>query len=271
MEFLRAILNWVKRRRYISLFTLLIFVVGFLFVRTQLSRRNGYVSEPLKRGSIVQSVYGIGTVIANQSFQIKPAVTTTLEDAYCKEGDEVKKGARLLKIDETVFRAPFSGTITSLTSKRGENLPVNQPVLTLINLEDRYILVSLEQQGALRVARGQKAKLSFDTIRDSNFDGYVESVYPSETNFLARINISKLPQRILPGMTADVAIAIVKHENVLLLPVAALEEGQFVWVQSALPKKVQVEVGIVDRDYAEVLGGNLHEGEQVLISKKASP
>ena len=176
-----------------------------------------------------------------------------------------------MKIDGTVFRAPFSGTITSLLQKQGENLSVNQVVLELTNLEDRYVLVSLEQQGALRIERGQKVRLSFDTIRDKNFDGVVASVYPNDTNFFARIDISNLPSRILPGMTADVAIEIAKHENVLLLPVADLEEGHFVWLQQAIPKKLEVKLGMVDRDFAEVIGGNLQEGQQLLIHKKSTP
>src|SRR5690606_36202808 len=101
----------------------------------------------------------------------------------------------------------------------------NSEILTITNLNDRYMVVSMEQQGALRVRRGQYARLSFDSIREKTFQGIVESIYSQGNDFLARINLENLPYNILPGMTADVAIAIKEHKDVLLVPIAALGDG----------------------------------------------
>ena len=108
---------------------------------------SGTLSEPLTPTSIVQSVYGIGTVTATHSFQLKLGVTGSVVDLYVKEGDSVKKGERLVNIDQVVYRAPFAGTVTSLPYKIGENVFAQLPILSLVNLLDRYLVVSLEQQG----------------------------------------------------------------------------------------------------------------------------
>jgi multidrug efflux pump subunit AcrA (membrane-fusion protein) len=176
-----------------------------------------------------------------------------------------------LTVDHVKYTAPFDGVITSLPSKRAENVFANVPMLILVDLSDRYIVVSLEQQGALRVLIGQAATLSFDTMREFNFVGTVKSIYSNATNFLARINISNFPAKILPGMTADVAITIATHQHALLLPVAALEGGKFVWIKGVGAKKVELKIGIVDKAYAEVLSGDIKEGDRVLIRKQAGP
>jgi multidrug efflux pump subunit AcrA (membrane-fusion protein) len=270
MDWLRALLAWTSRHRWLSTAIVLFLVIGILLIRHLRARSEGMLSEPLKRGTIIESVYGIGTVLANRSFQIKPGVISTIDTFYVKEGDTVKKGDPLTKIDKVVYRAPFDGTVTYLPFKQGENVFAQVPVLTLVDLMDRYIVVSLEQQGALRVRTGQKATLSFDTIRQQNYPGLVQSVYSNESSFLARIDASGLPAMILPGMTADVAIEIRRQENALLVPVAALIGGNTLWVKhgGGIPKKVEVKVGIVDKAQAEIVSGNVEPGDRVIIKPR---
>jgi len=271
MGVLRKITTWVGTHRLLSfgIFALLIGVTIFIWV--QIEHKTGTLSAPLKKGTIIQSIYGIGTVTATKIFQITPGVISTLSAQFVEEGETVVKGTRLLMIDRDAFIAPFAGTITSLPFRVGDNVFSNVPILTLVDLSDRYVVVSLEQQGALRVVVGQKAVLSFDTMRESNFAGQVKSIYSFGTNFLARIDIPNLPPKILPGMTCDVSITLVTHENVLLLPIAALEEGKYVWLKSFIPKKIEIKVGLTDKAFAEVLDGNIKEGDQVLIRKQAGP
>lgn len=234
------------------------------------ARSEGVVSEPLQPGTIIESVYGIGTVLANRSYQLKPGVTSTIDTFYVKEGDTVKKGAPLAKLDRVVHRAPFSGTVTYLPFKEGENVFAQVPVLTLVDLRDRYLVVSLEQQGALRTHPGQRVIMSFDTNRRQSYSGVVESIYSSGGNFLARIDVSSLPSVVLPGMTADVAIEIRKQDNALIVPVAALMNGNTLSIKRGMgiPKDVEVKVGIVDKAQAEIVSGDVQAGDRVLIKSR---
>ena len=228
------------------------------------------LSEPLKRGVIQESVYGIGTVTANRSYQMKTGVTSTVLRLFVKEGDEVKKGAPLVELDGIgALNAPFEGTVTSLPFKAGETVFSQSVVLTLTNLSDRYVVVSLEQQAALRVVRGMPVRLSIDSLREQVFSGAVEAVYSNGTDFLARIGAADLPARVLPGMTADVAIAIQEKPGVLLLPVAAID-GDAVWVKRGNGSlfKVSVKTGVVDGAMAELRDGELREGDRLVLAGK---
>lgn len=272
MNLLRVIFKWVARHRALSIAAIAVFCAAAPLVRISVKRSAGQLSEPISRTSIVQAVYGIGTVTANQSYQLKPGVTSTITTLFVNEGDTVKKGARLAQLDQIVYRAPFDGTIVNLPFKVGENVFANIPAVTVVNLEDRYVVVTLEQQGALRIKAGQKARLSFDTIREETYEGKVRSVYSYQNSFLARIDCPGMPARILPGMTADVAIEIRQHDNTLVVPVASYDRG-ILWVKrgNAIPQKIEVKTGIIDKDKLEIVAGDLEPGDRVLVRKDLSP
>ena len=270
MDSLRKVLKWISRHRLLSFIVFFLVLSSVIYIRSVVRQYEGEWTEPIQKGNIVESVYGIGTITANKIFKIAPGVTYTIRAVYVKEGDSVKKGAPLIATDSAAYRSPFAGTITALPIKVGDNVFPGMPIVTLVDLADRYLVVSLEQQGALRVKAGQKVKMSFDTIREQNYDGKVQAVYSNENNFLARIDVGFLPQQILPGMTADVAIEIQQHNDVLLIPVSALEAGNIVWIKTnhGLPKKVLVKTGIISGPYAEIIEGDIHPGDRLLIKGK---
>lgn len=272
MKFLRSLLRIIQEHRVLSALVLTLLVSATLIFRSIRTRSEGILSEPLVKTTLIEAVYGIGTVTANRSYQIKPGIISTINEFYVKEGDEVEKDHKLARRDQVLFRAPFTGTVTALPFKVGENVFAQAPILTLVDLSDRYLVVSLEQQGALRIKRGQKVKMSFDTLREQTYEGTVQAVYSNDNNFLARIDLGTLPENILPGMTCDVAITIEERPSVLSVPVAALEEGKFVWVKrkGSIPKRIEIKTGIIDRATAQVLSGELKDSDRVLIKKRMS-
>ena len=273
MEVLRQIIKWMKSHRVLSTFIVLLMVGAAILARFISARSAGSLSEPVQKGNVIESVYGIGTVTANKIFRLSPGVVNTITKLYVREGDQVQKNQKLLGNEAAVIRAPFAGTVTALPYKVGENVFPQVPILILVDLQDRYLVVSMEQQGALRVRKGQKVRMSFDTIREQNYDGVVSASYSNNNNFLARIDIASLPPQILPGMTADVAIAIHQHDNVLLIPVSALEQGKYVWLQRghSIPQRIEVKLGIVDKALAEIISGDIEVGDRLLVRKDLNP
>lgn len=263
---------WLTKRRGIAAILLLLVIAA---VALALFARRGdsvELSEPIRRGPVIESVYGIGTVTATRSFQLKTAVPSTVRTIYVQEGDRVQRGQRLVDLDGVgSFRAPFAGTITSLPLKVGETVFAQSVVLELVDLLDRYLVVSLEQRGAVRVRRGQTAQISFEAMRGEVFTGVVESVYSRQNDFLVRIDVSKLPPQVLPGMTADVAIGIAERADVLLVPVAAIDAGKIRVKRGAKTEEVAVTTGVIDGAMAEIVSGDVREGDRVVIRPKEAP
>ncbi|OGI44346.1 MAG: hypothetical protein A2150_04780 [Candidatus Muproteobacteria bacterium RBG_16_64_11] len=269
---MKSLMEWLRGHKPAAALLAVMLLAVLAAVGWHASDQQGEtLSEPIVKGAIVESVYGIGTVTATKSFQLKLGVTSTIRRLFVKEGDQVKRDQKLLDLDGVLFNAPFDATVTLLPFKVGETVFPQAVILSLVDLQDRYMLVTLEQQAALRVRGGQKAKLSFDSLREESYDGLVEAIYSNDNNFFVRIGIAGLPPQILPGMTADVAIGISEHRDALIVPVAAIDAGK-VYVKRGLgTETVTVTTGIVDGAMAEIVSGELREGDRLAIRKKVGP
>jgi multidrug efflux pump subunit AcrA (membrane-fusion protein) len=229
------------------------------------ARRRGVPTVHPKRGPIVEAVYGLGTVVAEHSFEFKVGVVTNVSKVFVREGDHLKQGDPLLRLESNaVIRAPFEGTLSMLQVKDGETVFPQVPVLRLESMKHLYIQVSLEQQGALRIRRGQKANLAFESLRGKRFVGEVKSIYPSQGQFLTAIDVAEFPPEVLPGMTADVAIEVGRKDNAVLVPASALVGGKLVVNR----KKIPVEVGTVDGEWAEITSPALNPEDAIVVNPK---
>ncbi len=269
MEFLRSLIKRISKHPIVSVLGAFFMIGLFFAAHIVIERNNGLLTDPIKKGTVLESVYGIGTVTAARSYSLKPGVTQTLRDLYVSEGDQVKKGAKLAAIDQINYTAPFDGVVNYLPFKVGENVFAQVPTLVLTDLKNRYMVVTLVQQGALRVKPGQRAILSLDSMRKQKFEGVVKSVYTYNGNFLARIDVTALPAEVLPDMTADVAIVLQELKDVLVIPTTAYDNGH-VWVKRpyGMTTSVPVTLGVIDDSTAQVVSGDIHEGEQLVIRKK---
>src|SRR5579872_616139 len=216
-------INWIKKYWVLALVLVALIVAGRFVLCTMKSYSNR--TAP-KTGRIVESVYGIGTVTARHTYQLKLGVSDTLEKLYVDEGAAVQKGQPLIYlVDNHVIRAPLAGVVNSLPYKEGESVFPQIPVLTLTDLKNPYVVVSLEQSAAIPVRKGQKAFLSFESLRGQKLEGTVSAIYPKEGEFYVNIEVPNIPDGILVGMTCDVAIQVAAKDNALQIPMVALDKG----------------------------------------------
>ncbi|MFN8847631.1 MAG: efflux RND transporter periplasmic adaptor subunit [Bdellovibrionales bacterium] len=227
------------------------------------------LTRQAKKGAIDEAVYGLGKVKSKEIYEYKSAVSKTIQKLFVREGSLVNRGDRLIQFDEgPAVLAPFQGTVTFLPFREKENIFPSAALVRIENLENSYIEVALEQQGALRIQREQKARLSFESFRGQLFQGIVESIYPAQDQFLVRINPEKLPKAILPGMTADVAIEMGSRQDVLLVPISAISMGKLTKIQNGKSIKIPVEIGSSDGEWGEVIRGDVQAGDSIVVPGK---
>ncbi|MCB1318307.1 MAG: secretion protein HlyD, partial [Leptospiraceae bacterium] len=115
---------------------------------------------------------------------------------------------------------------------------------------------------------GQKAEMSFESLRGKKVTGKVSRRYPSEGQFLVKIEANDLPDEILPDMTADVAIEVARRKDVMMVPLRSVQMG-FIRLkkQGGRSKKVAAKIGAIDSEWAEVLSPQLSVGDQVVIKR----
>ncbi len=256
-----------SRKRIFILLAGALAVIALIFTINYSVCSRGESVRP-RPGPIVEAVYALGTVKSDNVFNLKIGISTTVKKLAVVEGQTVRRGDLLLVTDTgPAFTAPFSGTVTRIYCEEGEVVMTGSPLLTLMDLSRRYVQVSLDQNSALRVKKNQKAELSVETIRGNKLTGTVESIYPSGGQFLARINVAKMPSEILPDMTADVAIEIERKENALLIPLSAVREGIVTVKRNGSLRRIKTRIGAIDGAWGEVLDGSILPSDEIVLVK----
>ena len=122
-----------------------------------------------------------------------------------------------------------------------------------------------------------RAKVYVEGLPGRKLEGHVTEVaalpaynWCSDVRYFdSKVKIENPPRGILPGMTAEVEIALDRKEHVLAVPTVAIahEEGrEFCYVvhDEGLERR-EVKLGEGTRDLLEISEG-LHEGEQVVLN-----
>lgn len=122
-----------------------------------------------------------------------------------------------------VIRAPFDGVITVRDREPGEAVGAGAPVLTMMNLADRWVRIYIREDRIGAVHLGESASITSDTYAAREYPGVV-SFISSEAEFTPR-NVQTAEERVKlvyavkiritgdttnelkPGMPADVRLA----------------------------------------------------------------
>lgn len=93
-----------------------------------------------------------------------------------------------------VIRAPFGGVVTVKDREVGETVPAGAPVLTIMNLDDRWVRIYIPEDRVGAVHLGQAADISADTYPDKQYHGQVSFV-ASQAEFTPR-NVQTREERV---------------------------------------------------------------------------
>lgn len=75
---------------------------------------------PVRVGSVARTVVAVGTLVSNESVVIRPEVTGRVTEIAFTEGERVKVGTPLIKLDDAVARATLAQAQSSLAFSRSE-------------------------------------------------------------------------------------------------------------------------------------------------------
>ena len=190
--------------------------------------------------------------------------------------------------ENTLLRAPASGTITKVNLKLGELAQAQQEAIVLQDVDNLYLEANINESNIIKIKMNQKVSFTIDSFgKNILFEGEVVHIDPSATitdgivNYKIKVSILKtdsgLEKMIKPGMNADLSILIEKKDGVLVIPaVSIIEKDNKKYVNVIVDEKSnkyvlrEVSVGIVgDGNLIEITSG-LWEGEKIAIVSKVS-
>ena len=217
-----------------------------------------------KIGPITESVYAIGIVKAELTYELKLGVLTAVKKYFVEEGDLVKLSEKLV-----MDKAPFAGIVTYLPYAIGETVAPQKSILSLVDLKKLYLEASVEQQGALKVKRGQSVEISFESFRSQVFHGVVKNILPRNLEFVVQVEVKDLPANILPGMNADLSIEVMKKTQATLLPISAVSNGHILIKKEKGTEKIPVLVGVSDAEFVEILSPPLSVTDEIFLPQES--
>ena len=211
-------------------------------------------------------------------------------DDALREWDRIKDGpdpddiraaeARIAAIEASLgmstLSAPFSGTITEVNSKIGDQVAPGTVSFRLDDLSRLLVDVQVPEADINRIAVGQPVVMSFDAILGKEYNGKVVEVgrvgatVTGIVNFKVTIELNDPDESVRPGMTAAVNIVINQLEDVLLVPNRAvrLKDGQRVvyLLKLGVPTAVPIEIGAQSDLTSEVVSGDVKDGDTVVLN-----
>jgi HlyD family secretion protein len=188
------------------------------------------------------------------------------------------------QVEHCTIRAPHDGFViyfnedfrSNVRIEEGSEVRQRQRLFYLPDLTQMEVQALVHESVANRVRPGMMAKVQVEGLPDSVVEGHVVSVahLPARNwlndvpYFLTHVQLDTFPRGLLPGMTAEVAIATTHRDDVLAVPPEALtfEHGHdicYVASEDGLERR-EVKLGEATRDLVEVSEG-LEEGEQVVL------
>src|SRR6516164_7367746 len=204
-----------------------------------------------------------------------------------------------LDLDRTVLRAPIDGIIIKRDVNPGQTVAVSLEAKTLFkianDLREMEVHGKIDEADVGQLKVGQTTQFTVDAYPDRTFSGQVLQIRKSPevvqnvVTYTAIISAPNPDLLLLPGMTAQLRIVVSDTGEVLKIPAQALRfrpaEGgprsvrrsqteaasskalATVWLvgDDGQPRPIAVKLGATDDNGAELLDGQLAEGQQLII------
>ncbi|MCM1561431.1 MAG: efflux RND transporter periplasmic adaptor subunit [Butyrivibrio sp.] len=174
--------------------------------------------------------------------------------------------------------AAYSGVITSVELAEGDNIRTGSVLVTLYNLEDVTMTVTVGEDDMEDIHMGSAAKVSFTAYPEELFDAGVTYIGDASSDsrgnitYEVTITLKGDVSGLFQGMTGEVTFVTEETDDVLYVSHrAVITEGEDSYVKvldgNGNIERRKVTTGFTDGTYVEIRDG-LAEGETVLIESK---
>src|SRR5213593_1593830 len=193
----------------------------------------------------------------------------------------------------TDILSPVDGVVVSRNVDVGQTVAASfqTPTLFLIaqDLTKMQVDTNVSESDVGRVRQEQPATFTVDAYPGQPFHGKVAQVrnapitVQNVVTYDVVVAVDNAKLELKPGMTANVTITAAKRDQALRIPVRAFrfrpdrigagtpdasakeESAVYVLAPDGALRRVEVEAGIRDNQRAEVLKGDLHEGDPIVV------
>jgi HlyD family secretion protein len=149
------------------------------------------------------------------------------------------------RLDWTTILAPMTGRIVQCQVEEGEIITSGRsawsqgpPVMIIADLSKMIVKTYVHEFDIGKIEVGQKAEIEVSAYPNVIFEGEVREISPSGQfidnviKFEVMVMVTKAPEPLMPGMTADVDLIVDERDNVLQLPIEAVNPRETLKVKT---------------------------------------
>lgn len=236
----------------------------------------------VERRDLVETLDVVGSLAANESAEIRPEVAGLVREILFEEGQTVKRGQVLLRIDDAELRAQYAQVearhrLAQLNVQRSENLSETRTIPQSETDRARSEFAGAQAELALLRTRLEKTevKAPFDGIvgsRTISPGDYVNTATVVTTlNDLSRLKVDfQVPERFLEKVQAGTMFRV--RSRTLAAEEAAEIRGEVYFVSSVIDRNTRSsEVkGVLDKPPPVLKPGMFANIELVLEVRKGA-
>ena len=226
-------------------------------------------------GSISNSLSFTGSMQLIDSATYTASSDTKVREIYVSEGDRVKDGDKLMRLNggETI-EAEFDGTVSSISVEKGDEVKSGDTLMTVADFDHMVVSVRVGESNIAQVSAGQSCKVTVSSA-GANFESVIDKIdYVSYTGnnvayYTATVNVDTSDaENVWPGMQATVTVPLEEAQNVTVLKMDALSTARnntaYVYKENenGEMEEVTVTVGVSNGNYVEIKEG-VTSGETV--------
>jgi HlyD family secretion protein len=183
-------------------------------------------------------------------------------------------------VDQTRQVAPFDGTVVAISSGVGDDVSSNTAALTLADLGQYQVEVTVSELDVEQITVGQEVSLTLDALPDQTFVGRVADVaFMGSSNqgvitYPVTVVVDEPDPALRPGMTTAVSIIVEQHQDVIVVPNRALQVSGGQRTVRVLYQgqeiSVPVTLGLVGDTTSEIAEGALQVGDEVVLNASST-
>jgi len=173
------------------------------------------------------------------------------------------------QVDQLTITAPFDGLVASVAVQDRDSVPANAPVVTVVNLSQFEVEITLHENYSTDVLPKTKASILYE---GKEYSGHVTAMSPEVKDSQVKGTVAfdgKGPAGLRQSQRVSVRMLLESRPDVLKVPRGPFLEsggGRMVYVvENGVATKRDVSVGASSVSEVEIRSG-LKEGEKVILS-----
>ena len=276
-----------SKKVLLILLIIIVFIAGIFIGKVFNKSQSGLTQEITQTTQIVEVEVGMqtientltssGEILSSSTEQLELSTSKYFKTMCVEENDIVAAGENILQYSNgTYLTAEYDCLISSYSVPETGSKCTSSNYVEVQNLETMTMKLSVDEGEINKIKEGQEVSITVNAIDDKDYSGTIKSVsgigtyQSSGTTFSAVVEFEN-DGNVKTGMSASCSITIEKAENVVAIPINAVQiqdNQKYVVVvnDDGSTQNVNIETGISNDSYVHVTSG-LSGGEKIQMTQ----